>query len=201
MHEAFRCPTRDGVLDPTREFLAHALVICLDSLPKLVLVPLHNPPQVPRAFRWAAPFEVGPARFFAKTSHPNFHSIFNGILPPKCSQKLQTRLELGKLFLTNPHTVRMALTFFIVVHIRFITSYTIHFESPLHGFRHRIFPHIVHTLCQNIWRIFFGTPFRVCAQNVRQVKSVRFFIGNEHVFWVLSSLSQIMFLGGFREFA
>ena len=37
----------------SREFLASALVLCLDSLPKFVLVPLHYPPQGPCAFRRA----------------------------------------------------------------------------------------------------------------------------------------------------
>ena len=87
MREAFRRPTVDGVLDPTREVLASALVLCFDSLSKLVLVPLHYPPQGPRAFRRADPFGVVPARFFIKTTHPKFHSNFEGILPPKMVPK------------------------------------------------------------------------------------------------------------------
>ena len=61
MREAFRRPTGDGVLDPTREVLAFALVLCLDSCPEFVLVPLHYPPQGPRAFRRADPLPPGPA--------------------------------------------------------------------------------------------------------------------------------------------
>ena len=42
MRGAIRRPIGDGVLDHTREFLTFAFDLCRDSLPKLVLVPLHN---------------------------------------------------------------------------------------------------------------------------------------------------------------
>ena len=42
MRGAIRRPIGDGVLDPTRKFLTFAFDLCRDSLPKLVLVPLHN---------------------------------------------------------------------------------------------------------------------------------------------------------------
>ena len=44
MREAFRRPTGDGVLDPTREFLAFALVLCLDSLPESAGIGSRTPP-------------------------------------------------------------------------------------------------------------------------------------------------------------
>ena len=87
MRGALRRPTGDGVLDPTREFLASALVLCLDSLPKLVLVPLHYPPQGPRAFRRADPFGVVPARFFIKKRIQNFIRILSAFWLPKWFQK------------------------------------------------------------------------------------------------------------------
>ena len=69
MRGALRRPTGDGVLDPTREFLASALVLCFDSLPKLVLVPLHYPPQGPSVFRRADPLAgVTSPRLASKTA-------------------------------------------------------------------------------------------------------------------------------------
>ena len=87
MREAIRRPTWDGVLDPTLELLAPAFDPCRNSLPEFGLVPLHNPPQGPRAFRRADPFEVGPARVFFKKTHPKIHSIFEGIFAPKIVPK------------------------------------------------------------------------------------------------------------------
>ena len=69
MRGAIRRPTGDGVLDPTREFLAFALVLCRNSLPEFVLVPLHYPPQGPRAFRRADPeLPVTEASLASKTA-------------------------------------------------------------------------------------------------------------------------------------
>ena len=52
MRGALRRPTRVGVLDQTIELLGLGLRF---SGKKMVLVPLHNPPQAVRAFRRADP--------------------------------------------------------------------------------------------------------------------------------------------------
>ena len=48
-----------------------------------ILVPLHYPPQGPRAFRRAAPKNLLGGSVWPPKTHPKFHSIFEGLLTTK----------------------------------------------------------------------------------------------------------------------
>ncbi len=62
-------------------------VPCLDSLPELAFVPLHNPPRGPAHSAGPTPKGASVAFFSAPKSHSKFHSIFEGLLAAKMVPK------------------------------------------------------------------------------------------------------------------
>ena len=73
MREAIRRPTGDGVLDPPRNFHGPGSRISGNFW---ILVPLHNPPQAPRAFRPADPLVLVSAPFLASKNASEFSLDF-----------------------------------------------------------------------------------------------------------------------------
>ena len=142
MREAFRRPTGDGVLDHPREFLAFALVLCLDSLPgvRSSTPPLSSPgpPRIPPGrppdLRWSLLFDL-------QNRFQNFTRFLKAFGLPKWCQKPPKMM---------PKFIKNACFFQVCFHTVF--------SSILEGFL-VAFPGARPSICMVISNEFVGCAF------------------------------------------
>ena len=153
MRGAIRRPTGDGVLDPTREFLAFALVLCRNSLPELVLVPLHYPPRTPRIPPGRPP-ELHPKPLFRLQNRiQNFTRFLKAFWLPKWCQKPSKMM---------PKFIKNACFFQVCFHTVF-SSILERFLIAFPGAR----PSISLLFTMNSW----GAPFFTKSEKVAKMTS------------------------------